>query len=148
MTKHEAIKFAHVLLAIIWVGGGTLAAIFATRARKADDTHKKAMVHDLDFVASRVFSPAGVLTAAFGVWLVIDSDAFSFGDTWIVIGIGAVVVSAVLGMAVLAPLTKKLIGEFDAGSSGEATFGRILLISRIDLVVLLIAVWAMATRPG
>jgi uncharacterized membrane protein len=144
----ETLKFLHVLLAVVWVGGGVLTTILAGRARKAEASHRIALTHDIDFVASRVFAPTAILAGVFGVWMVLKTAAWSFGDTWIVIGLSGFVASAVLGMAYLGPSTKKLAAEYEGGGSGEPLFGRILLASRLDLLILLVVIWAMITKPG
>jgi len=149
METFEIYKFLHVSLAIIWVGGGIFGAIVTERAKAATPAHTLGIARDMEFAAKRVFAPAAMLTLVFGILMVLDADAFEFEQAWIVIGIGAVAISAVLGMAYLAPQTTKLVAELESGDANAST--RLKAISRvslIDLVILLVAVWAMIVKPG
>ena len=43
--------------------------------------------HDIEWVSQRLFIPASLIAFVSGVWLVVDSDFYGFGDDWIVIGL-------------------------------------------------------------
>ncbi len=90
MTRFEWLKFAHVLLAVIWIGGSIVGNILASRAAKADQKHRLGFVEDVTALSDRVFAPAAIGTLVFGVLMVLDTDSLSFGDTWILIGLGGV----------------------------------------------------------
>jgi len=149
METFEIYKFLHVSLAIIWVGGGIFGAIVTERAKSAAPAHTLGIARDLEFVAKRVFAPAAMFTLVFGILMVLDADAFEFEQAWIAIGIGAVAISAILGMTYLGPQSTKLVAELEAGDANAST--RLKAISRvslIDVVILLVAVWAMVVKPG
>ena len=148
MTRYELLKFIHILFAVVWVGGGLLALVLATRAQKASQAHREGLAHDMEFVAKRIFAPASIVTLLFGILMVLDTDAFSFGDTWILIGLGGILFSIVLGIGVLTPLTGKINAELQAGRDGVGLLGRLTRIAALDSVVLLVVVWAMVAKPG
>lgn len=149
MSKFEIFKFLHVTAAIIWVGGGILAAIFTERAKKAEPAHTLGIARDMEYVALRVFNPTSILTLVFGVLMVLEADAIEFGQTWIIMGIGGVVISAILGMGYLGPQAKKLVAELTAGDAAAGPrLNAISRVAQVDLVILLVVVWAMVAKPG
>ena len=149
METFEIYKFLHVTMAIIWVGGGIFSTILVHRARTASEAHRLGIVTDMESVSNRVFAPAAVLTLLFGVLMVLDADAIEFSQTWIIIGLSAIGVSIVLGTGILGPQSGKLMSELKAGDAAALDrLRRISLVGYVDLVVLLIAVWAMVTKPG
>lgn len=149
MDTFEIYKFLHVSLAIIWVGGGIFGAILTERAKSTNPEHRLGIARDMATVSSKVFAPAAILTLLFGVLMVLDVEAIEFQDTWISIGLGAIVLSIVLGAGYLGPQSGKLVAELESGADGAMDrLRRVALISYIDLFVLLVAVWAMVAKPG
>jgi uncharacterized membrane protein len=101
------------------------------------------------FVAQRVFAPMAILTLIFGVLMVLDTEAIGFDQTWITIGLTAIVLSIIVGAGYLGPQAAKLVADLEEGAEGAIDrLRRIAIVSYIDLVVLLVAVWAMVTKPG
>jgi len=149
MDTFEIYKFLHVTTAIIWVGGGIFGAILTERAKSATPAHRLGISKDMAFVANRVFAPMAVLTLIFGVLMVLEADAIEFEQAWIAIGLGAIVLSIVLGAGYLGPQSGKLVGELEENAEGAMDrLRRIALVSYADLAVLLVAVWAMVVKPG
>jgi uncharacterized membrane protein len=150
MSTFEIYKFLHVVAAIIWVGSGILGAVFTHRARSAAPADRLDFARDMNFAAQRVFGPFSVLTLVFGILMVVEADAFGFSQMWVAMGIGAVALSSIIGVALLGPHNLKLIAELEQGSQ-EAATARLVTISRIelfDVLVLLTAVWVMVAKPG
>ena len=152
MTLYEFLVFVHVLMAVVWVGGGVALQVLAVRATRAKDPGRVAGVSaDAEWIGLRVFMPASILLLAFGIWAGIEGD-WDFGQAWISIGFAAFLFSFFLGMAFLGPESgriKGLVGErgLDDPEVARRT-NRILLFSRLELVILIIAIWAMVTKPG
>ena len=152
MSFYETLVLIHVLAAIVWVGGGILFQIQGTRAAVAgDQAGVLKVIRDSEWMGMRVFMPASIIVLAFGVWAVIDHPVWEFSDTWVSIGFAGVVISAIVGAAFLGPESGKIsAAAADPEQSGtlEARINRFFLVSRVDLLILLIAVWAMITKPG
>jgi uncharacterized membrane protein len=149
METFEIYKFLHVTTAIIWVGGGVFGAILTERAKTASPAHRLGIATDMAHVSNRVFAPTAVLTLVFGVLMVIDAEAIEFEQTWIVIGLTAIALSIVIGAGYLGPQSGKLVAELEEGSEAALDrLRRIALAGYADLVILLIAVWAMVAKPG
>jgi uncharacterized membrane protein len=149
MTLGETYKLIHVLAAIVWVGGGTLALVFTWRALGAEREHRLGYARDMEALANRVFAPASVIALVFGILMVLDIDAFEFSQTWILIGIIALAASVVVGIGFFGPQTKRLVSEIE--SSDPKAEGRLALIAKmsvLDVGLLYVVVWAMVAKPG
>lgn len=152
MTLYEFLVFVHVLMVVAWVGGGIAIQVLAVRATRAKDAVRTAgLTADAEWIGLRVFMPASVLLLAFGIWAAVEGD-WDFGSAWISIGFAAFLFSFFLGMAFLGPESgrvKTLVQErgIDDPEVTRRT-NRILLLSRIELLILVVAIWAMVAKPG
>ena len=151
MSYYELLKFVHILMAIIWVGGAIAVQVLAFRILKTNDPHRlAAFAGDTGALGERLFAPASGILVIVGILMVIDS--WDFSDTWIIIGIIGFLATLVTGLFYLTPTAKKLgslieqRGAEDPETQG--TIRQLLAISRIDLVVLIIVVFNMVAKPG
>ena len=152
MTFYEFLKFVHVLAAAAWVGGGIVMQILAMRARRSNDPGRiAAFSGDAEAVGVRVFMPAAIVLLVSGIWAALRGD-LDFGQAWISIGFAAVIATLFLEMGFLGPESgrlKALIAERGPTDPDVGRrVGKILLLARIELVVLVVAVWAMVVKPG
>lgn len=148
MTAFETYKFLHIAFAVVWVGGGILGTFFTERAKGAPPAHKLGIARDMEFVALRIFNPSAIAVLLFGILMVVTTDGIDFGQTWIVMGIAGIAVSAILGMAYFGPQVRKLVGQLESGDSGADTrLASIAWMARIDVIILVVVVWAMVTKP-
>ncbi len=152
MTLYEFLVFVHVLMVVVWVGGNVAIQVLAVRATHAKDPVRLAgFSADAEWIGLRVFMPASIVLLIFGIWAAIEGD-WDFGQAWIAIGFAAFLFSFFLGMAFLGPESgriKTLVEErgLDHPEVTRRT-GRILLFSRLELLILVIAIWAMVTKAG
>lgn len=152
MTFYELLVFVHVLMVVVWVGGDVAIQALALRAARAEEPARMAAFSaDAEWIGLRVFMPASIVSLIFGIWAAIEGG-WDFGQAWISIGFAAFLFSFFLGMAFLGPESgriKALVEErgLDHPEVTRRT-GRILLFSRIELLILVVAIWAMVTKPG
>jgi uncharacterized membrane protein len=152
VSLYEFLLFVHILMAVTWVGGGIALQVLAIRATRARDPMRTAaLTADVEWMGLRVFMPAAVLLLVFGIWTASEGN-WDFGQAWISIGFAALLLSFFLGMGFLGPESgriKKLVRERSYDDPEvQRRIARILLLSRIELVVLLVAIWAMVAKPG
>jgi uncharacterized membrane protein len=99
----------------------------------------------------RLLVPASVLVLLFGIGLVSDGD-WDMGQFWLIAGVAVFLASAITGAAFLGPETGRIsrIAEERGADSPEVTarIRRVLLISRIELVLLVLLVLDMVAKPG
>src|SRR5262249_21146936 len=83
-TLYEWLMLVHVLAAMIWLGGLVTLGALATQVLRGGEPDAIArLVRSLRVVGPLVLAPAMVAVLGFGIWLVLDSDAWDFGQTWI-----------------------------------------------------------------
>jgi uncharacterized membrane protein len=149
MSVREIYLLLHILSAMVWMGGSVMTQIFGARAQRSGDTARRLVFAKDAAIAGRVLTIAGVSAAVWGVLLVIEIDLYEWEQAWIGVGIFGVLVGALLGARFYAPQTRKLISQLEAGAAeAAATLKRIVLVSRIEIVVLAVVLWAMVTKPG
>lgn len=142
--------FIHVLMAIVWVGGSIHLQIIGSRLQAANDPVQLGNFNrQVEWIGTRVLTPASILIVIAGVFMVLDR--WDFEQLWIIIGIAGFAYSFVNGAFFLGPLsgkTGKLIDERGVEDSQvQANIGRLFFYSRIELVILLVVVWAMTMKP-
>lgn len=146
------LRFAHVLAAMVWVGGGLMLSLVAVRARSSPDPRAIAeFARTLPYVGLRVLMPAVLVVLVSGVWLVLASAAWQLTQFWVLLALGLFALAFLIGAIYLSRIGIAL--ERAAGRGGETTqaaalLNRWLLAYGIVLAVLLVAVWDMVFKPG
>lgn len=153
MSLYELLLFLHLTGATVWLGGGVATQFFALRAlRSREPGRLSAFAADVEWVGNRVFMLAALLTLVAGLALVLESDAWGFGDDWIVIALALFAVTFVAGAAFFGPESgriSKLVASEGADSPAvQARIRRILVLSRLDLVLLFLIVFDMSVKPS
>jgi uncharacterized membrane protein len=149
-TGYDWIKAFHIFLAVVWVGGAVLLnllAVFALRSllpgRKAEFAREAA------WAGTRIFTPASFALLALGFWMIYDLD---WGyPLWIVLGLAAFALSFLIGVAFLGPQsakTARVIEQYGPDSpEATAQIRRVVTVARVDLVILVFAVFDMVLKP-
>ncbi|MGI8775776.1 MAG: DUF2269 family protein [Actinomycetota bacterium] len=153
MTFYEAMRFVHILAAIVWVGGAIMFQFIYMRVMAANDPGRmRAFAADTEQIGKKVLMPAAIVVLAAGVTMVLNHGGINFEDTWIVIGIAGIIGSALVGSLYLGPeggrigaLLQERGGEDDEIRSRRE---RLVLIGRIELTVLILIVLDMVVKPG
>jgi uncharacterized membrane protein len=150
MTWYTFLLFAHISIAVIWIGGGLMMQLFGVRASMSNDPSRMAAVgEDIEYIAIRLFLPASLLAFASGVLMVVDSDFYGFGDDWIVIALALYATTFLAGLLFLGPESGR-VGKLTAEGSPEAESRtqRLIFLSRLDLVLLFLLLYDMAVKPS
>jgi uncharacterized membrane protein len=152
MSSYELLLFAHVLAAVVWVGGALSLQVLAIRAERSADGGRVAnFATEAEWVGSRVFLPSSIVLLLAGIGLTLEGD-WGFTTPWVLLGLIAYGLSALTGSLFLGPESGR-IGKMiaDVGPQDPdvlARIKRIFLVSRIELVVLLFIVFDMTVKPG
>jgi uncharacterized membrane protein len=152
LTLYEALLFAHILFAIVWVGGDVMIQVFALRAMAAGPARTAEFSRDVEWIGTRVLVPSSLLVVVFGVWLVLDQPSWEFSQFWVSAGLAMFGVSFVTGAFFLGPESGR-IGKLAAERGAEdpevqSRIARTLLVSRVELVLLIAIVYDMVAKPG
>ena len=154
LTHYTALKFVHVLAAVVWVGGACTVQVYALLATRTNDPLKIAsFAGDTEFVGMRIFLPASLILLVSGIFTIHDSvGAWSYSQGWVQFGLIVIALSILVGAGFLGPEAGRIgkATERDGVESHEvqARIRRILLVSRIELVLLLVVVFDMVVKPG
>ena len=148
---YAVFKTVHVLLAVVWVGGGVVLTILAVAADRRNDPHEVATIaRQAVFVGEKIFAPAGLAVFLMGIAMMLNTD-WGWGRFWVVAGLIGYAATFVNGLVVLTPLAKQVSALLDEKGAEapetQAAIARILLIARIDVAVLLLVVADMITKP-
>jgi uncharacterized membrane protein len=148
---YAVFKVIHVGVAIFWIGGGLLLTVLAMRAERAGDPEEITRIaRQAAFAGEKLFAPAGLVVLAMGITMVIN-DHIGFGTTWVIIGLVGYALTFTTGIAVLAPLSKKVASLSDSvgptAPETQAVITRLLLVARVDIAVLLLVVADMLVKP-
>jgi uncharacterized membrane protein len=148
---YQLLLFVHVICAVIWVGGAFYAQLLSIRAGRSDDPMALPRLgREIEFLGSRVFTPAAVLLFLAGAAMTLR--AWSFGQLWVAASVALWIVSAVAGAAYLAPRARRVSALFDAEGpesvAGRRIIGRMFLVSRLELVSFAIVIALMVFKPG
>jgi uncharacterized membrane protein len=136
----------------VWVGGDVMSQAVYLRAQMAGDQRQIEFAADVEWIGLRLITPAAVLVAGFGVWLVLNSPAWDFSQTWVTLGLVMFLASALTGALFLGPESgriSRLGAEKGAGDPEvQRRISRMLWISRIELILLIAVIFDMVVKPG
>lgn len=140
----EFLLVVHILAAAAWIGGSLFAGV--SFAGMASTLGLKSLKSLDESIGTRYFGTAVGLLLLSGIGLVFSSDQFGWGDAFVLIGIGVVVVDGVLEGAIFGPRLKK---HAESESEDVTAFRRLLSVSTVShLALFAIAVWAMVVKIG
>lgn len=151
---YMTLQVIHVLAAAIWFGAAVALNIMLGRLSAAGDNPGKAVVAgQATWFSKGVFDPAAIITLLAGIGMVLASDGvISFGDLWITIGFVGIILTLGIGHGMITPTVKKLRAVMESEGPGspnaEPLEKRVGLLSMIDILILVVVIWAMVTQPG
>lgn len=151
LTWYQWFKAAHVLAAVLWVGGGALLATYAFMTSREDNPAEMASVaRKAALIGQRLFTPLAFIVLGFGFALV-ENGNWGYDHFFVIFSLAGWAASALIGMLFLGPEAAKL-GKLmptrpPDDSEIQERIRRILLVARIDVVVLLAVVFVMTVKP-
>ncbi|HJP65783.1 MAG TPA: DUF2269 family protein [Actinomycetota bacterium] len=152
VTSYTILKTFHVIFAVIWVGGAFAINILGTRAAASNDGPRMAaFARETEWVGTHVYLPSSLLLLILGISAVLVGH-LGFGHAWIILGLIGIGITIVTGSTFLGPESRRLSELIDRRGSSDPEvgqrLGRLIAVSRIDLVVLFLVVVDMVLKPG
>jgi uncharacterized membrane protein len=148
MDFATTLKFAHVLAAVLWVGGG-FTIIFAgiVLAGRSTAQTQLAILQAVVLLAPRLFVPASIFTLASGVTLL-----FVAGWGWqpfTVLGLAGVIFTAGFGATVLGPSSERALklAETHGAEAAIPPLRRVQRLALMDYAVQFAIVFLMVVKP-
>jgi len=148
---YEWLKAFHVLMAVVWVGGAIMLQLLAVRTMRANDPQRLRMfAGEVEFVGTRIFTPASLTLLILGIVMV--NDRWAFDQFWIIAAIAMFAFSFVSGAFYLGPQSGKLkkLYETEGTDAPEAPvlIRKLFVVSRIELVLMVLIIFDMVLKPG
>ena len=148
MDLTSLLKFAHVLAAVLWVGGGfTVIIAGVILAGRSTVDAQLAVVRATTLLAPRLFIPTSVFTLASGVTLL-----FLAGWGWqpfTVLGLAGVIFTAGFGATVLGPSCERAqkLSETHGAEAAIPALRRVQRLATMDYAIQFAIVFLMVVKP-
>src|SRR5918992_1931007 len=151
MNSYELLLFVHIAGAIVWIGGGLIVQFCAIRILRTNDPRRlAAFAIDVEWLGTRVFLPASLVVVVAGVVLMFDGD-WAWSRAWVVLALILYAVTFAAGAGFFGPESGRIgrLIETHGPESPEAQarIRRVLVLSRLDLILLFAIVYLMAVKP-
>jgi uncharacterized membrane protein len=138
---------------VVWVGAGLCSLVLAMGYdRDGDEPAIRRFLADQERLATRLFIPASLTVVIFGIALVIESEAWSFDQLWIVLGLVGFAATFVTGLFMIKPASER-IGAAIEREGGRLTpelrtdIRKLIVMARLDYVVLFLVIADMVIKP-
>jgi uncharacterized membrane protein len=148
---YDWLEFLHIFAAMVWLGGLAALAAFGAQALRSGERETVArFVGNLRVVGPFVLAPASALVLAIGIWMVIDSPAWDFGQTWIWLALVLLGAAVLVGAVFLSRSALAAERAVKAGDHAEAMHQlyRWSWGIRVIIILLVVATWDMVFKPG
>ena len=151
MTLYELLLSFHILAAVIWIGGALTMNMLSMRVLRSSTAERIAtFASDVEWIGQRVFVPASVTLIVFAIGLMFEGN-WGWGEFWIVIALVIYVASFAAGAGFFGPESGRisaLVSTEGADSpDAQARIRRILMLSRLELILLVLVVLDMTVKP-
>jgi uncharacterized membrane protein len=151
VTTYDWLLFGHLLFVVTWVGGDVMLQFIGLRALGASPERTVEFAKDVEWIGVRVLTPAALLVVLFGFGLMAELD-YAFGEFWIIFALAVYLASFITGAGFLGPESGR-IGRLaeERGATDpdvQRRVRRVIVISRIELLFLILVVFDMVVKPG
>ncbi len=159
VTFFEVVKFLHVT-AVVTAWGVIFAYPILQRAAERQDPRAVPYFwRTATRIGTAIIAPGALFILATGLVMVIDQEAFGFGDLWVTAGLVAIIVLMAFGPLFFTPAERRLAEaaerDIATAGAGEVRFGedyrqlarRYLLIGRLNVMIVVVAVFFMVVKP-
>jgi uncharacterized membrane protein len=143
----------HILFAVVWIGSNTAIQIFVLRARRAGGDRLAYFASEIEWYGTRVLVPSSLALVILGFILLHESSgAFDLGQGWVTFGFVVWLLSFIAGAGYLGPESGRLSKLVDERGPDDPEYqrrlARIFVVSRIELLLLVLVVLDMTVKPG
>ena len=144
------LMFGHVLAAMVWLGGTAVLGLLAAQTiRQKEPDSLARFAATIGFVGPRLLAPATMLVAGLGVWLVLDSREWQFGQFWIDLAIGLFAAVLVIGAGFQSRAAigaQRAIADRDTDQAARQV-RRWAWGALVILLLLVVITWDMTVKP-
>ena len=150
MTYREILLVLHIAGAGTWLGANIVQAVVPPLTARHGVAALAGWYRTTSALSSRLYVPAAILILLTGVLLVLDNDAYGFGELFVTIGFGMIVLGALLGQFVFGPGGEEAARavESEDQTAIRSTVARLTRFGLVDTLLLLFTITAMVLRLG
>ena len=151
MSLYDWLLFLHILAATVWLGGLVMLSLQATLVLRGRDLQLvRRFIGSLRLVGPIALGPSMLAVLGFGIWMVIKSAAWDFGQGWIITGLGLFAAAFAIGIGFQARSAIEAQRAAEAGEHDEAVrqLRRWSWGMRAIVIILVVAAWDMVGKPG
>ena len=151
MSYYEILLFLHLAAVAIWIGSAFLFFVLLVHAKRSNDPLlAQSLGANVEWLAKRLFIPASLAVLVLGILLTIEGP-WSFDQLWILLGLGGMATSFLVGVVVIEPTTKKMHAAIEAHGLTHSEVARqnrrLEALGLFDLILLFAVVWDMVLKP-
>jgi uncharacterized membrane protein len=152
MTWYDFLLFVHISCAAVWVGGASVMQFFGLRALAAGSADRLVgFLNDIEWIGFRILMPFSLGAFAAGLGLVWNAAFWQIGDDWIVIGLALFALTFLAGLLFFGPeggrIGKLIEVEGPSSPAVQERIRRLIVLTRVDLVVLFLIFFDMTVKP-
>ncbi len=146
----EILLFVHIVAAGAWVGANVTQLVVNPAMKASGGAVAAAWMRQTARMGTALYTPAAIVALITGLWLVAISNFYEFEQLFVTIGIGMVVVGAVLGARVFGPGGREVAELHEKGdeAGADAVHQRLRRWTLIDMSLLLFTFYAMVEKLG
>ncbi|MCC5987644.1 MAG: DUF2269 family protein [Pararhodobacter sp.] len=143
------VKFLHVVVVILWLGGGFCIALIASFAERAnDDVQLATALRNNALLGKFLFFPALLATLVTGgiLWWA----SWSLVEFWLLLGMGGFAASILIGMLILGPGSDRIAVALETEGPIPDILNegrRLMRFGRFEVVILFSTAAVMILRP-
>jgi hypothetical protein len=148
MTFRDILLVFHIAGAGTWLGANIVQAVVPPVAARAETATLAGWYRITSVLARRLYMPAALLILLTGVLLVLQSEAYGFGDLFVTIGFAMIVVGAILGIVIFGPGGEAAAAavETEDVSKIRSAVAKLSAWGVVDTLLLLFTIAAMVLR--
>jgi uncharacterized membrane protein len=153
LTWYDWFKAGHVIVAVLWVGGGATLAFLAIMTLRMNDPIRVAQfAHQAGKIGERLYTPSSLLVLLFGIGLMTnDQSPWDWDMTFVQIALAGWALTFLVGFFYIRPTAAKLASAIEergpTDPEAQRLIKNILVVTRIDILILLFIVFDMTAKP-
>ena len=149
MSAYMLLRFVHVLLALIAVGGNLTYALWI-RVGERQPEHLAFTIRGIRTIDRAVANPAYLLLLVSGLGIV-RLGGIPLAQGWLLLALGLYVIAALLGYFVYGPVVRRELAALERGGVDDAEYrrsrGQARTLGVWTTAIVLVILGLMVTRP-
>jgi Predicted integral membrane protein (DUF2269) len=142
--------FLHIVGAGTWLGANITQIVASSTMGRSGGPIAAAWYRTTIHMGRFLYTPAGILVAVTGIFLVTTSDVWEFSDVFVTIGITTVIIGIILGIAVFGRQGAIAADAAETGNASllKAAAGRLAGFGALDTLLIVVTIYVMVSKLG